>query len=50
MLAAEGLHVTMTTMVESNIFTGYRIGKYDPAVIFHLQFGDDTLFLGLKVG
>jgi len=48
MLAAEGLHVTMMPMLESNIFTGYRIGRYDHIVIFHLQFADDTLFLRVK--
>lgn len=48
LLAAEGLHVMMTTMVESNIFTGYRVGMHPPTIISLLQFVDDALLLGVK--
>ncbi|GAU41847.1 hypothetical protein TSUD_177580 [Trifolium subterraneum] len=46
LVAAEGLHVMMKTMVERNIFIGYRVGESDS--ISHLQFADDTLLLGEK--
>jgi hypothetical protein len=48
LLAAEGLDVLMTTMVERNMFTGYRVGNQDPVMVSHLQFADDTLLLGEK--
>lgn len=38
----------MKTMVESNIFTGYRVGMHPPTIISLLQFVDDTLLLGVK--
>jgi len=48
LLAAEGLHVMMTTMAESNIFIGYRVGMHPPTIISRLQFADDTLLLGVE--
>ncbi|PNX86587.1 cysteine-rich receptor-like protein kinase, partial [Trifolium pratense] len=48
LLAAEGLHVLMEAMVESNLFTGYRVDETDPVSVSHLQFADDTLLLGTK--
>jgi hypothetical protein len=48
LLAAEGLNVMMTTMVERGIFTGYRVGVQDPITVSHLQFADDTLLVGVK--
>jgi hypothetical protein len=48
LLAAEGLDVLMTAMVERNMFTGYRVGNQDPVMVSHLQFADDTLLLGEK--
>lgn len=48
LLAEEGLYVMMTTMVESNIFTGYRVGLHSPTVISHLQFADDSLLFRVK--
>jgi hypothetical protein len=41
---AEGLHVMMKSLVESNVFTGSRAGTSDSMVISHLLFADDTLF------
>jgi len=46
LLTTKGLHVMMTTMVESNIFFGYQVGKNEPTVISHVQFVDETLILG----
>jgi len=48
LLAAEGLHVMMHTMVESEIFKGYTIGGANLVVVSHLQFVDDTLLIGEK--
>jgi len=42
------MHVLMTTVVEATIFTGYSVGRYNPTVISHLQFADDTVLLGVK--
>jgi len=48
LLAAEGLHVMMKAMVESEIFKGYSIEGANPMVVSHLQFADDTLLIGEK--
>ncbi|MCI69708.1 RNA-directed DNA polymerase (Reverse transcriptase), partial [Trifolium medium] len=48
LLAVEGLHVLMTAMVELNLFTGYSVDELGSVSISHLQFADDTLFLGVK--
>jgi hypothetical protein len=48
LLAAEGLNVMMTSMVERNMFTGYRVGDQAPLTVSHLQFADDTLLVGEK--
>ncbi|MCI38049.1 ribonuclease H protein, partial [Trifolium medium] len=48
LLAAEGLNVLMTTMVERNLFTGYNVGEQGLISVSHLQFADDTLLLGVK--
>ncbi|WJX63191.1 hypothetical protein P8452_48110 [Trifolium repens] len=48
LLAAEGLNVLMEAVVEQNLFTGYRIGEQGQVSVSHLQFGDDTLLLGVK--
>jgi len=47
-LAAEGFHVLMESMGESNIFSGYKIGSNNSLSISHLEFTDDTLILGKK--
>jgi len=46
LLAAEGLNVLMKVVVDSNLFTGYNIGTQESIAISHLQFADDTLFVG----
>ncbi|MCI45688.1 RNA-directed DNA polymerase (Reverse transcriptase), partial [Trifolium medium] len=43
LFAAEGLNVMMRAMVQSNIYSGYKVGVVDPVVVSHLQFADDTL-------
>lgn len=43
LLVVEGFHVMMKSMVENNIFTGYRVGIHDHVVVSHLLFVDDTL-------
>ena len=48
LLAAEGFHVLMESMVANNLFTGYRVGPSGTTVVSHLQFADDTLLLGEK--
>jgi len=48
LLAAEGLHVMMKAMVESEIFRGYNVGVANHVVVSHLQFVDDTLLIGDK--
>lgn len=48
LFATKGLNVMMKTMVEPNIFTGYEVGSVNSTVIFHLQFVNDTLLLGVK--
>ena len=40
----------MKTMVDNQLFTGYSVGATNPMVVSHLQFADDTLLLGQKVG
>ncbi|GAU46141.1 hypothetical protein TSUD_143230 [Trifolium subterraneum] len=47
-MAAEGLHVLMEAMVDSNIFTGYNVGMNAPVSVSHLQFADDTPLMGTK--
>ncbi|KAK2360432.1 hypothetical protein QL285_085698 [Trifolium repens] len=48
LLAAEGLNVMMSAMVERNVFTGYNVGDQGSLTMSHLQFDDDTLLLGAK--
>ncbi|GAU15917.1 hypothetical protein TSUD_41400 [Trifolium subterraneum] len=48
LMAAEGLHVLMEAMVDSNLFTGYNVGTIFPVSVSHLQFADDTLLMGTK--
>jgi hypothetical protein len=50
LLAAEGLNVIIRVMVEGNRFEGYRVGGQGAVTVSHLQFADDTLLLGLRVG
>jgi hypothetical protein len=47
-VAAEGLNVLMQAMVDTNIFSGYKICMQDPISVSYLQFDDDTLLLGTK--
>jgi len=46
LLAAEDLHVMMSSLVDHNHFSGYQVGSYGSLAISHLQFVDDTLLLG----
>ncbi|MCI01894.1 RNA-directed DNA polymerase (Reverse transcriptase), partial [Trifolium medium] len=48
LLADEGLNMLMQVMVETSVFTGYRMGMQDSITVSHLQFVDDTLLLGSK--
>lgn len=38
----------MKSLVESNVFTGYRVGTSNSMVISHLQFANDTSLFGTK--
>ncbi|KAK2418041.1 hypothetical protein QL285_040272 [Trifolium repens] len=35
-------------MVEGNRFVGYQVGGQEAVSVYHLQFADDTLLLGIK--
>jgi len=48
LLVAEGFHVLMNSLSENNLFTGYKVGSFDPVTVSHLQFADDTVILGEK--
>ena len=48
LLAAEGLNVMMSGLVNTNLFEGYMLGTHNALVVSHLQFADDTLMLGVK--
>ncbi|GAU10511.1 hypothetical protein TSUD_420810, partial [Trifolium subterraneum] len=48
LLAAEGFHLIMDSMVSMRLFTPYSIGSHNPVNISHLQFADDTLLIGTK--
>ncbi|GAU13437.1 hypothetical protein TSUD_127330 [Trifolium subterraneum] len=48
LLAAEGLHVTMSALVSNRLFTPFGIGPQNAVSISHLQFADDTLLVGVK--
>jgi len=48
LLAAEGLNVMMKALVETQTFTGYRVGGANSVVLSPLQFADDTLLIGEK--
>ncbi|CAJ2667925.1 unnamed protein product [Trifolium pratense] len=50
LLAAKGLHVLMEAMVERNLFTGYSVGELASVSVSLLQFADNTLLTGLRVG
>jgi hypothetical protein len=48
LLAAEGLNVMMKSLVEKNIYAGYKFGATSSVLVTHLQFADNTLLLGVK--
>jgi len=48
LIAAEGLHILMKSVVERNIFVGYTVGATASVSVTHLQFADDTLILGTR--
>jgi len=43
-------HVMMDSLVTNNILSGYKAGRGWNLSISHLQFADDTLILGIRVG
>jgi len=47
-LAADGLNVMMSRMVNANFFEGYMVGAHNALVVSHLQFANDTLLSGVK--
>ena len=48
LIAAEGLHVMMNSVMEQGMFEPYKVGTHGDVVISHLQFADDTLLMGAK--
>jgi len=48
LLAAEGFHVLMMSLLEAGLFHGYKVGHDNALCMSHLQFADDTLIIGEK--
>lgn len=48
LLAAEGFNVLMQAMVGAHLFNEYGVGQANQVRLSHLQFVDDTLFIGEK--
>jgi len=48
LIAAEGLHIIMNSVVEQGMFEPYKVGTIGDVAISHLQFADDTLLMGAK--
>jgi len=48
LLAVEGFHVMMMSLVATGLFRGYHVGRFDGVSTSHLQFVDDTLLLDEK--
>ena len=48
LLAAEDFNVLMKSLVESDLYHGYVVGRDNGVFVSHLQFADDTLLLGDK--
>jgi len=48
LLAAEGFNVLMMSIIEAGLFCGYYVGHKNAICLSHLQFTDDTLFIGEK--
>ena len=48
LLAAEGFHILMKSVVEQGLYRGYQVGQSEGVRLSHLQFADDTLILGEK--
>ena len=48
LLAAEGLNILMKSMVDNNLFHGYKVVSDVHTVVSHLQFADDTLIIAEK--
>ena len=40
----------MQSLIINNLFSGYKMGRYDPVTVSHLQFADDTLIVGENRG
>lgn len=48
MLAAEGLHVLINTLVKKGMYIRYWTGAQNAANVSHLLFADNTLLVGIK--
>jgi len=48
LLDVEGFHVLMQSLVEADLFNGYRVRRDNALGLTHLQFADDTLIIGEK--
>jgi len=48
LLAVEGFHMMMDSLINNNLFSGYKVGRERSLSVSHLQFADDTLILGEK--
>ena len=45
LIAVEGLNVMMKALVETDLFSGYKVGANNHVSITHLQFADDTVLI-----
>jgi len=45
LLVVEGMNILMKPIVHWRIFIGYKVGREESILIFHLQFADETLIL-----
>ena len=48
LFVVEGLNVMMNSLVDNDLFYGYTVGARESVSVFHLQFADDTLLVGVK--
>jgi len=48
LLAVEGFHILMKSVVEKGLYQGYQVGHIEVVRLSHFQFADDTLIFGEK--
>jgi hypothetical protein len=48
LIVAESLDVMVNALVSADLFSSYKVGRYDTVNISHLQIADDTLLVCTK--